>query len=158
MDDSLETQVLSALRRLIRATDLDSKKLARQTNLSTSQLVVMEHLAANGELTVGGIAERAGLAQATVTAIVDRLGSRELVSRRRGNDDRRQVKVELTEAGIALLDRAPTALQTRFLRNFEPLKNWEKLAILAALARVADLMEVEELDAYPVLDVGVIDD
>ncbi len=158
MHDSLETQVLSALRRLIRATDLDSKGLARQTNLSTSQLLVMELLAASGELTVGGIAERVGLAQATVTAIVDRLGSRELVSRRRGNDDRRQVKVGLTAAGTALLERAPTALQTRFLRNFGPLRNWEKLAILAALARVADLMEVEDLDAYPVLDVGVIDD
>jgi DNA-binding MarR family transcriptional regulator len=158
MNEPVETEVLTALRRLIRATDLDAKQLARQTNLSTSQLLVMELLAAGGELTIGALAERVGLAQATVTTIVDRLVSRTLVVRRRSDRDRRQVKVGLTDSGRALVARAPTPLQTRFLGNFASLRSWEKLAILAALQRIADLMEVEDLDASPVLDVGRIDE
>ncbi|HUF73273.1 MAG TPA: MarR family transcriptional regulator [Gammaproteobacteria bacterium] len=153
----IDTEVLSALRRLIRATDLDSKRLARQTNLSTSQLLVLELLAEGDAQTVGGIADRVGLAQATATSLVDRLEERGLVARRRSDSDRRQVNVTLTPAGRSLKDEAPTALQTRFLANFSKLQEWEKLAILSALKRVADLMEAEHLDASPVLDVGAID-
>jgi DNA-binding MarR family transcriptional regulator len=154
--DAIDTRVLSALRRLIRATDLDAKNLARQTNLSTSQLLVMEILAADGELTIGRIAGRVGLAQATVTVIVDRLAERLLVARQRSESDRRQVVVSLTDTGRELFARAPTALQTTFLRNFSTLKGWEKTAILSSLERLADLMEVEDLEASPVLDVGTI--
>jgi DNA-binding MarR family transcriptional regulator len=157
MTTSIDTQVLSALRRLIRATDLDSKQVARQTNLSTSQLLVLALLAEGPPQTVGGIGERVGLAQATVTSMVDRLEARGLVARQRSDSDRRQVHVTLTDAGRTLQDRAPTALQTRFLGNFSQLREWEKLAILASLQRLADLMEAEDLDASPVLDVGTID-
>lgn len=157
MAPSMETEVLSALRRLIRATDLDAKKLARRTKLTTSQLLVLELLAASGELTVGGIAERVGLAQGTVTTMIDRLEKRDLVSRRKGNSDRRQVKVSLQEKGQRLLAEAPTALQTRFLDKFSGLREWEKTAILSSLQRLVDLMEAEALDASPVLDVGPID-
>ena len=157
MPESIETRVVSALRRLIRATDLDSKRLARQTNLSTSQLLVLELLAEGSTQTVGSIAERVGLAQATVTTMIDRLEQRDLVSRQRSDSDRRQVNVILTAAGRTLQQEAPTALQTRFLSNFATLQEWEKLAILSSLQRIADLMEAEHLDASPVLDVGTID-
>ena len=155
--NSIETQVLSAIRRLIRAADLDSKNLARQTNLSTSQLLVMELLAAARDLTIGGLARRVGLAQASVTVIVDRLGELGLVARQRCNEDRRQVRVSLTKAGRELLGRAPTALQTRFLANFATLRAWEKTAILSSLERLADLMEAQDLEASPVLDTAIID-
>jgi DNA-binding MarR family transcriptional regulator len=153
----IDTEVLSALRRLIRATDLDSKRLARQTNLSTSQLLVLELLAEGPAQTVGGIADRVGLAQATATSLVDRLEERGLVSRQRSESDRRQVKVLLTAKGRSLQAEAPKALQTRFLANFSALQEWEKLAILSSLQRIAELMDAGDLDAAPVLDVGTID-
>lgn len=157
MKPAIETEVLSAVRRLIRATDLDSKQLARQTKLSTSQFLVLELLAEHAPQTVGSIAERVGLAQTTVTNMVDRLEARGLVLRRRSETDRRQVNVLLTDTGRALHDKAPAALQTIFLANFATLRDWEKTAILSALQRVADLMEAKDLDAWPVLDVGSID-
>jgi DNA-binding MarR family transcriptional regulator len=157
MSTPIEVQVLSAIRRLIRATDLDSKRLARRTNLSTSQLLVLELLAEGSAQTVGSIADRVGLAQATVTSMVDRLEARGLVSRKRSETDRRQVNVVLTAAGRALQAEAPKALQTRFLANFSGLQEWEKLAILSSLQRIADLMDAKHLDASPVLDVGAID-
>lgn len=153
----LETRVLSALRRLIRATDLDAKQIARRTGLTTSQLLVLDLLADREELTIGSIATRVGLAQGTVTTMIDRLEQRGLVARRRGANDRRQVKVSLASTGAELLETAPTVLQTRFLKQFGQLPDWEKHAILAVLLRLADLMDAEDLDAAPVLDVGSID-
>ena len=82
----LDNAVLSALRRLIRAADLDARDLARQTGLSTSQLLVLELLDATGELTVGSIAREVGLAQGTVTSLIDRLVERGLLCRRRAQD------------------------------------------------------------------------
>lgn len=153
----IELAVLQALRRLIRATELDAKHLARQTGLTTSQLLVLDMLASSGELTIGSIALRVGLAQGTVTTMIDKLEARGLIVRRRGDADRRQVQVRLTEAGEQLLAEAPTLLQTRFLENFSELREWEKSAILAALQRLADLMEADDLEASPVLAVGRID-
>lgn len=157
MSAPIDTEVLTALRRLIRATDLDSKRLARKTHLSTSQLLVLGLLAEGPAQSVGSIADKVGLAQATVTSMVDRLEERGLVTRKRSDADRRQVNVMLTDAGRQLQNQAPTALQTRFLGNFSTLRQWEKLAILSSLQRIADLMEAEHLDASPVLDVGTID-
>lgn len=155
-DEVLEKQVLTALRRIFRATDLDAKSLARQTGLTTSQLLVLELLSMAGELTVGGIADKVGLTQGTVTSMIDKLQQRGLVVRRRGSADRRQVKVSLTEEGREMVARAPTALQTRFLEEFSALQDWERHAMVASLQRVADLMGAEKLDASPVLDVGQI--
>lgn len=157
-DEILEKQVLTALRRVLRATDLDAKSLARETGLTASQLFVLELLSISGELTVGGIAYKVGLTQGTVTSMIDKLQQRDLVVRRRGSADRRQVKVSLTGAGRQLVARAPTALQTRFLAEFSGLEDWERHAIIAALQRVADLMGAEKLGASPVLDVDPIDE
>jgi len=153
----LDNAVLSALRRLIRAADLDARDLARQTGLTTSQLLVLELLETSGELTVGAIAREVGLAQGTVTSLIDRLVDRGLLFRRRARSDRRQVKVAVSDAGRALLAAAPTPLQTRFLDGFSRLADWEQTAILSSLQRLAHLMGAEGLEAAPVLDVGHID-
>jgi len=154
---NLDNAVLSALRRLIRAADLDARDLARQTGLTTSQLLVLELLESSGELTVGAIAREVGLAQGTVTHLIDRLVERGLLCRRRANSDRRQVKVAISEQGASLLAAAPTPLQTRFLEGFARLAGWEQMAILSSLQRLAHLMGAEALEAAPVLDVGHID-
>jgi DNA-binding MarR family transcriptional regulator len=153
---SLDNEVLMALRRLIRAADLDARDLARQTGLTTSQLLVLELLDRAGEMTVGAIAREIGLAQGTVTTLIDRLVDRGLLNRRRATRDRRQVKVVLSDAGSALLAAAPTPLQTRFLRGFGALQEWEQTAILSSLQRLAHLMGAQAIDAAPVLDVGRI--
>lgn len=154
---ALDQAVLQALRRIIRAADLDARELARQTGLSTSQLLVMELLRGTGSMMVGAIARDVGLTQGTVTTLLDRLEERGLVDRHRNPADRRQVRVTLTDAGVALLATAPTPLQTRFLENFAPLRDWERTSILASLQRLAELMGAEGIEAAPVLDVGRID-
>lgn len=154
MTRDLDNEVLIALRRLIAATELDSKNLARSTGLTTSQLLVLDLLAHESELTVSAVASRVGLAQGSVTTIIDRLETQGLVSRRRDETDRRQVRLVLTEEGSKRVYDAPIVLQTRFLRAFGTLRDWEKHGILAALQRLVDLMDVEELAASPILEVG----
>lgn len=155
MDQRAQTALI-ALRRILRATELGSKQLARTYKLTTSQLIVLEILSERGAATAGAIAARARLSQATVTALVDKLEKRGLVGRRRGELDRRQVWIELLPAGRRALSEVPGTLQTRFRDKFEDLEDWEQAYIVAALERVAALLDADKLDAAPVLDVGEI--
>lgn len=150
-------EVLIALRKIIRATDLYSRRLSKEAGLTAPQLLIMQAIAEAGELTMGDIAGEVSLSQATVTTILDRLEKRDLLRRERGSTDKRRVYARLTEAGRQLLARAPTPLQEEFMEQFEQLHEWEQSLILSSLQRVATMMNAADLDASPVLDVGAID-
>lgn len=150
-------EVLVALRRIIRATDLYSRKLSKFAGLTAPQLLIMQAIAARGEMTMGEIAGQVSLSQATITTILDRLEKRSLIERRRGSTDKRRVYASLTDAGSALIARSPTPLQEEFKQRFSELQDWEQSLILGSLQRVAAMMNAEAIDASPVLDVGAID-
>ncbi|MCC6915143.1 MAG: MarR family transcriptional regulator [Rhodospirillaceae bacterium] len=148
---------LVALRRIIRATDFSARHLARETELTTSQLLVLQLLDPSQDLKIGDIAKQVNLNQATVTTIVDRLEERHLVKRHTGKQDRRQVFVRVTPKGRDVLEQAPKLLQAVFLENFSKLLDWEQTYIVSALERVASLLNATFLDASPVLDIGAVD-
>lgn len=151
------TEALVAIRRILRAAEFASRDLARSSGLTASQVVVLQIVAREGEAGAGAIAQAARLSQATVTALLDKLEARRLVERKRDPDDRRRVDVTLTEEGRRRLAETPDVLQDRFAARFEKLADWEQASILAALERVATLMDAEGIDASPILDVGSLD-
>ena len=153
----LLNDALVSLRRILRATDLQSKKLAKQSGLTTSKLLALQTIAEEGEITIGGIAAQANLTQATITTIVDRLQEAGLVQRERATSDKRKVYVSLTEKGRSVLRDAPTALHERFSQEFDELEEWEQMQIAAVLKRLSNILGAEKLDVAPVLDSGVID-
>lgn len=155
--DSRSNTALIALRRILRVTELNARKLADQSELTASQLLVMQHVAQAGKALPSAIAKAVDLKQATVTVLVNKLEDAGLVTRRRDTEDRRRVWVELTDAGRADLARSPDLLQNRFERGFESLPEWERAMIIAALERVASLLDAVEIEAAPVLDVGDLD-
>ena len=149
-------EVLVALRRVIRATDLHSKRLSKNAGLTAPQLLIMRTIRDLGQVTIGTIADKVSLSQATVTTILDRLELRKLVYRVRSTQDKRKVHAHLTEAGGEILARAPNPLQEDFIKKYQALAEWEQTMILASLQRVANMMDADHIDAVPVLDVGPV--
>lgn len=149
-------EVLVALRRVIRATDLHSKRLSKSAGLTAPQLLIMRTIRDLGQVTIGTIADKVSLSQATVTTILDRLELRKLVYRVRSTQDKRKVHAHLTEAGGEILARAPNPLQEDFIKKYQALAEWEQTMILASLQRVANMMDADHIDASPVLDVGPV--
>lgn len=154
--DHLE-ETLIALRQIMRATDLNGRNLARETGLSTSQLLALQALRGEAEMTAGAIAKEVNLSQATVSTLIDRLEARGLVLRERGTYDKRKVFVLLTDAGNNLVSEAPTALQDQFAQKFCELQDWEKGMISSVMNRVAEMMGASNIDAAPLLHTGAID-
>jgi DNA-binding MarR family transcriptional regulator len=148
----IHDQVLVSLRQIIRAIDLHSKHLERESGLTGPQLLVMQSISQFDLVTAGQIAREVNLSQATVTTILDRLEKKAYVTRERSQEDKRKVLIRLTEAGELILKQAPTLLQESFINNFEGLEEWDQNLILSSLQRVADMMRAGHLDAAPLLD------
>lgn len=157
MQDSQIEDVLIALRRVIRATDLHSRELIRTTGLTAPQLLLLQTIRNRGEVTIGELAQDMKLSQATVTSILDRLAARGYVFREKSRQDKRKVHAYLTDLGRDAVKDAPVPLQESFVRQFGQLRDWERSMIVHALQRVAEMMDAQDIDASPVLDIGQLD-
>jgi DNA-binding MarR family transcriptional regulator len=157
--DSAETlaakeDVLIAIRKIIRATDLHSRQLTKTVGLTAPQLLVLQAIRGLGAVAISRLSVEVSLSQATVTTILDRLEKRGLVDRQRSEQDKRVVHALLTDTGRAVVASAPTPLQEAFSVRFEQLEAWEQSLILSALQRVAAMMGADDIDASPFLELG----
>ena len=149
-------QLLISLRRVIRAIDIHSRQLNKQSGLTGPQLMVMQTIAAYDRPLAKEIAQEVALSPATVATIIDRLEARNLVVRTRSESDKRKWHLSLSEAGIEILRAAPKPLQEHFIKRYQNLEDWEQSQLLSAVERIASMMDAQELDAAPVLLVGQI--
>jgi L-2,4-diaminobutyric acid acetyltransferase len=151
---SLEAEIVSALRRIIRAVDLHSRHLTEVAGLTGPQLLALREAERLGPVPIGLLSRAIHLSQPTVTGIVARLEQRSLVLRDRSPGDRRRSLVTVTDAGRRILANAPSLLQDRFRDGLSRLETWEQTMTLATLQRIASMMDAEGLDAAPVLAPG----
>ncbi|MDZ7736522.1 MAG: MarR family transcriptional regulator [Gammaproteobacteria bacterium] len=145
--EQLGDDILAALRRIIRAVDLQSRQLVRSHGLTGPQALLLKEITLAGELTVGQLADRVSLSQATVTDILLRLEKRGLIERQRSREDKRRVLVHITVAGRRLMKHSLPLLQEAFLDKLNQLQEWEQTQLLASLQRLADMMNAQTLEA-----------
>jgi DNA-binding MarR family transcriptional regulator len=155
-DNPYWQEVLVSLRRIIRATDLQSKRILKVCGLTIPQVMVLRAIESLGDVTVKRISDDVSLSQATVTTILNRLQDRGLIERVRSQVDKRVVNARLTPLGRDTLGTAPPLLHEQFIDRFESLAEWEKTQMLSALQRVATMMDAESLDAAPMLDIAPV--
>ncbi len=147
---------LIALRKVLRATELFNRNLAQSVGLTAAQFRVLQIIAEKDHCTATEISTRMHISQATVTSLVDKLVDKDMVVRERSQVDRRQTKIIATDSGRAAIATAPDPLQQKFVRKFAALQDWEQAMLIAALERVAAMLDADEMDASPVLDAGEI--
>lgn len=90
--------------------------------LTYPQYLVFLVLWEKDDITVKTLGERLFLDSGTITPLIKRLEARGLVSRRRDEEDERQVRIRLTEDGQALRERAlaiPLAVMEGAGQSFE---------------------------------------
>jgi len=149
-------ELLIALRKVIRAIDLHSKHLSKTSGLTSPQLLIMLEIDKVSGVNSSQVAKNINLSAATVTNILDRLENKDLVSRVRNTQDKRKVGLYLTENGKTLLLNAPQALQEHFIENFSNLAPWEQSQLLSSMERLADMMNANEIDAAPLLELNAM--
>ncbi|MDD3674228.1 MarR family winged helix-turn-helix transcriptional regulator [Thauera propionica] len=100
--------VLQRFRVLIRTAQSHSQWIERQSGVTGAQLWALQELAEAPGLRVGELANRMALHQSTASNMVDRLETAALIRKERTSADQRVVRLYLTDAGTALLGRAPS--------------------------------------------------
>lgn len=149
-------ELLIALRKVIRAIDLHSKHLSKTSGLTSPQLLIMLEIDKVSGVNSSQVAKKVNLSAATVTNILDRLENKNLISRVRDTQDKRKVGLYLTENGKTLLLHAPQALQEHFIENFSNLAQWEQSQLLSSMERLAGMMDANEIDAAPLLELNAM--
>jgi MarR family transcriptional regulator, organic hydroperoxide resistance regulator len=152
--DAGSDAALVAMRKILKATEANVKAVAMQSGLTASQLRVLQILSARGEMLTGELARAVDLKLATVSILLDKLQDTDLVTRQRGEEDRRQVFINITAQGREVLRKAPDLLQERFRARFGELPEWEQAFVVAGLLRAVSLLGAEDIDASAVLDIG----
>ena len=148
-NSNYEHRILSALRRVIRAVDIYSKKLHTELGLTTPQLLCLHALSKAETMTLTGLAKTVNLGVSTVNGIIDRLEAKQYLTRKRSSEDRRKVSLEISLSGKEIVSKAPFLLQDKLSTALTKLPNSEQMAITESLELVVGLMEVEEVDASP---------
>ena len=154
---TLSDNVMIALRKIIQAIDMNSKKLVKRVGLTGPQLVILQEISSFGEVTAGEIARAVSLSQATVTGILERMEKRGLLVRQRSDHDKRRIMVRITESGKQVLKDAPPLMQEAFVERFSSLQEWEQSMILSSLQRLVSIMDAKAIQVAPFLVTSPID-
>ncbi|WP_460428508.1 MarR family winged helix-turn-helix transcriptional regulator [Azotobacter armeniacus] len=136
---AFELPLFQAMRRLQQAGEVHAKRVVRYGGLTPMQLLILQVLADETQLTASALSRRVSLTAATLSGLLDRLEERGLLQRQRDEQDRRRQWLLLAEAGRALLQEAPPLLPPEFRVRFAALPEWERHALTAALLRAAEL-------------------
>jgi DNA-binding MarR family transcriptional regulator len=138
------TASLDALRRIVRELRLANSGTEKSTGLSAAQLYVLVQVAGAPGASLSELAARTMTDRTSVAAVVDRLLGRGLVERRRSASDRRRVEILLTDAGQALLSRAPHPPTRRLLDGLETLDDKQLRRLAVSLTRLVQAMGLTE--------------
>lgn len=149
-------EIISEIRKIIRAVDIHSKSLSKTYGLTGPQLMILTDIGKHGDVTVTELARQVSLSQATVTSILGRLEQRNLVTRERGQTDKRKVYLKITEHGNNILASNPSLLQVDFVRRFNRLEDWEQSLLISSLQRIALMMGAHEEAIIPLLTSEVL--
>lgn len=131
-DDDVAAAMV-ALRRIVRALRLAAASVERELGISVAQLFVLEQLADKLPRSINELAEETVTDPSTVSGVVRRLIEQELVRREVSPLDGRRAEVSLTEAGRALLERAPNAPQQALVSALAQMPKTRRRSLTAGL-------------------------
>ena len=134
-DPAAPNRAMSALREVMRAFNVATKKLERTFGLSGSQLETLEILEENPGLSPSDLACRTATDQSTASVVVKRLADSGLVERRKVDGDRRRTSISLTPEGRELLAKASPSMSSQLRIAFMRMGQPERVSLTQLLER-----------------------
>ena len=131
--DEVIDAVLLASRALVAVAARSLSDVGEEVTLAQYRTLVV--LASQGPQSLAGLAEAVGVTPATATRMCDRLVKKKLIVRRTEREDRRQLRVDLTQKGHTLVQSVSKRRrhEIRKILSDVPLK--EQTSLVQALMR-----------------------
>ncbi|RKX74149.1 MAG: MarR family transcriptional regulator [Spirochaetes bacterium] len=144
MVDPTIIYITKCLRQIAHELSKHSKYIQENYNITVPQLVCLREIYERGPISLSDLTKSIFLNNSTVTGIVDRLEKQGLVRRTRTSRDRRQIHIEITDAGTTFLGNAPPPIQQNFIDGLNGLNEEEVKTILWAIEKLVDLITTDE--------------
>ncbi|SDQ45452.1 transcriptional regulator [Virgibacillus subterraneus] len=107
MEDDVSTEAIADVEKRLRYISgiikQNGRKILNNYPITSPQFIALQWLIEEGDLTIGELSNKNGLAFSTTTDLVDRMEKNELVERIRDIDDRRVVRIHVLEKGNSII-------------------------------------------------------
>lgn len=81
----------------------NGRKILHHYPITSTQFIALQWVTDRGNLTIGELSKKIGLAFSTTTDLVDRMEKNDLVERVRDDKDRRVVRIQVLDKGINII-------------------------------------------------------
>ncbi len=146
-------EIIVAIRRILRAVNLESKRYEKQYGLSMPQMLVLSFIVQEPDMrtTNKAIKDHMQLNASTVTGILKRLAKKGFTANIPNADDQRGSMIALTQRGFDLITSTPPPLQMKLEQGLEKLSESDQRKLKRYIEFVVQLLELEEGETAPIL-------
>jgi DNA-binding MarR family transcriptional regulator len=149
------TDILIPIRKIVRAINLDSKKIQKECGLSIPQILALTYLSRSNDYQCTQLELRKFLElnSSTVTGIVSRLEKKGFIAKLPAKGDKRATQLSLTSNGLKVLQQAPPLLQEQLVDKLSKLPSEKFEIIQEGLNLLVTALGAEDVDAGPILTI-----
>lgn len=149
------SRIVNSVRRIRNAINCYSKELMKTVGLSGPQLGLLIVVERYPQVSLGEVSERMFLHTSTVSGIVDRLEAASYLVRQRDMEDRRTVRLQLTDKGKAAIAQAPSSAFGFMMEGLGRLPEAQLREIGRSMQTLCRLMKIEDNDVAEVQDIEI---
>ncbi len=148
-------EILTSLRKIFRALNLESKRVQKEFGVSIPQILFLNYLyrSPNFQANTKELSQGLSLNPSTVTGIAYRLSHKGYVSRLPKSGDKRVSNIILTATGMKLLESTPKLFHEKLDERLQLLSKAQINQLEEGLYLITSLLEINELDASPMLTI-----
>jgi DNA-binding MarR family transcriptional regulator len=149
------TGILINIRKIVRALNLESKRILKEFGVSIPQLLCLGYLSGQDayKATHKDVAGYLNLNSSTVTGIITRLEKKGYVARLPKMGDKRVTYIALTSKGFHVLDNTPGLLHDLLTHKLPELPPDTLVQIDKSLEILVDCLGIEKTEASPVFTI-----
>lgn len=129
------------LRHISGAIKQNGRKILNNYPITSPQFIALQWLMEEGDLTIGELSTKNGLAFSTTTDLVDRMEKNELVERVRDSNDRRVVRIHVLDKGKRIIKEVILKRQQYLGEVLENFSDDQTATLIELLDQLHDKMK-----------------
>lgn len=137
------SEIVNSLRLLQSAGQRQSREFILKYRITGQQLGALRIVTLSPRISLGELSERMFLHMSTVSGIVDRLEKKGYVTRKRSDEDRRVVHLNVAAAGRRVIRKTPLAGMGLLIHTIDQLPAAQLREILKGLKLLLNVMKID---------------
>ena len=145
-NELLIQEIVSAIRKFVRAVSLDAFKMSKEYGLTGPQSSVLRTLVKEGQLSSASLSRRLYVTPSNITGIIDRLEKKGLVERTKKEGDRRVALITLTKSGSELSNSLPDPIEKKLISELADLEPEHVRILTMVMNQILNLIDAKGVD------------